>query len=249
MIVDAHCHAGRGGDVMTGPWDTRAPLDRYLARADRAGIEQTVLLPVFHTDYRIANREVAQLALAAPGRFRAFCMVHPVRDASRVGDLVREAVERYGAVGIKVHRHDGRLTRSICEAAGFHGVPILYDPMGDTSSVELAASEYPGQPIVVAHLGSFGDDWRAHQAVIDQLARHPNLYADTSGIRRFDYLVEAVRRAGAGRLVFGSDGPWLHPGLELAKVRLLGLRPADEALVTGGTILRLLAGNTVAATG
>jgi hypothetical protein len=74
------------------------------------------------------------------------------------------------------------------------------------------------------------------------LTRYANVYTDTSGVRRFDYLVEAVRRAGAGKVLFGSDGPWLHPGLELAKVRLLGLAPADEALVLGGTALRLIGG-------
>jgi hypothetical protein len=35
-------------------------------------------------------------------------------------------------------------------------------------------------------------------------------------------------------------GPWLHPGLELAKIRLLRLAPADEALVVGGNARRLI---------
>jgi uncharacterized protein len=80
-----------------------------------------------------------------------------------------------------------------------------------------------------------------HQQVIDQLVRFPNVYADTSGVRRFDYLVQAVKRAGAHKILFGSDGPWLHPDVELHKVRLLGLPPAKEALILGGNALRLLA--------
>ena len=44
MIIDAHCHAGRG-DGLTGPWDTAAPLGRYLARAALAGITQSVIFP------------------------------------------------------------------------------------------------------------------------------------------------------------------------------------------------------------
>ena len=62
-------------------------------------------------------------------------------------------------------------------------------------------------------------------------------------MRCFDYLVEAVRRAGARKLLFGSDGPWLHPGLELAKIRLLGLPAGQEALILGGNALRLLRRN------
>ena len=79
-------------------------------------------------------------------------------------------------------------------------------------------------------------------AALDQLIRHPNVFADTSGVRRFDYLVEAVRRAGPRKILFGSDGPWLHPGLELHKIRLLGLPPADEALLLGGNAQRIIFG-------
>jgi uncharacterized protein len=93
---------------------------------------------------------------------------------------------------------------------------------------------------IIAHLGSFADDWRAHERVIEQLRRYPNLSADTSGVRRFDYLLRAIERAGPRRLLFGSDGPWLHPGLELHKVRLMGLSREAEALVLGENARRLL---------
>jgi hypothetical protein len=66
------------------------------------------------------------------------------------------------------------------------------------------------------------------------------VYTDTSAVRRFDYIVEAVKRAGARKVLFGSDGPWLHPGLELHKIRLLKLPPEKEALILGGNALRLL---------
>jgi predicted TIM-barrel fold metal-dependent hydrolase len=239
MIIDAHCHAGRG-DGLTGPWDTRAPLGDYLRRAVVAGISQTILLPAFGSDYRAANRELARIVRAGAGRFIGFAMIHPERDAGRVAQLIGTAVNDYGFQGIKVHRHDARISREICEAARAHGLPVLYDVMGEVAPVELLATEYPDVRFIIPHLGSFADDWRAHLCLIDQLARYPNLYADTSGVRRFDFLVQAIRRAGPEKLIFGSDGPFLHPGLELAKVRALGLPSAAERLVTGGTITRIL---------
>jgi len=239
MIIDAHCHAGLG-DGLTGPWDTRASLRAYIRRADHAGIRRTVLLPAFHSDYAVANRELARIVRFGAGHFVGFAMVHPDRDVGRVDQLVGTAVRDYGFRGIKVHRHDGRISREICAAARAYRVPVLYDVMGETSGVELIATEYPTVTFVIPHLGSFADDWRAHMSVIDQLVRFPNVYADTSGVRRFDYLIEAVRRAGPDKLIFGSDGPFLHPGLELAKVRALGLPRSAEQMVTGGTIARLL---------
>ena len=110
--------------------------------------------------------------------------------------------------------------------------------------MELIATEFRDVPFILPHLGSFGDDWRAHLAVIDLLVRHPNVYADTSGVRRFDYLVEAIRRAGAAKLLFGSDGPWLHPGIELAKIRLLGLSAEQFGQVTSANCRSVRAKNS-----
>lgn len=242
MIIDCHCHAGPG-DGLTGPWDSNAALDRYARRARAAGIDRTVLLAAFHSDYDRANAAVARLVAAQPDRYLGFAFVHARRDAGRVAALVRTAVEQYGFAGIKLHRHDAPITGEVCEAARFFGLPVLYDPVGVASVAELLATQYPDVNFILPHLGSFGDDWAAQLAVIDHLARHRNIYADTSGVRRFDLLVQAVRRAGPHKILFGSDGPWLHPGLELEKIRLLGLPARDEALVLGGNLLRLTGGS------
>jgi uncharacterized protein len=72
------------------------------------------------------------------------------------------------------------------------------------------------------------------------LVRHPNIYTDTAGVRRFDLLEQAVKRAGAAKILFGSDEPWLHPGVELAKIRALRLPVIQEKLILGGNFLNLI---------
>lgn len=238
MIIDSHCHAGKG-DGLTGPWDTDASLEEYVRRATHAGITRTVLFSAFHSDYRTANRVVAQIVRSRPDRFYGFAFVHPDRDRGRVPNLVREAVEEFGFCGIKVHRYDGRITREICEAARAYAMPVLYDVMGEVSVVELLANEYPEVSFIIPHLGSFADDWSAQIAFIPHLQKWGNIHTDTSGVRRFDLLQRAVESAGAHKILFGSDGPWLHPGVELAKVKLLGLPPSEEVLVLAGNFLRL----------
>jgi uncharacterized protein len=239
MIIDCHCHAGEG-DGLTGPWDTRADLRLYLARARQAGIGKSVLFAAFHSDYAVANRQVARIVAERPRQFYGFAFVHAERDRHRMQHLVGHAVRHYGFIGIKVHRYDARITRSICEAARFFRLPVLYDPMGEVSVADLLGHEYPDVNFIIPHLGSFADDWKAQQAFIDPLSRYPNLYTDTSGIRRFDLLEQALERAGAGKILFGSDGPWLHPGLELAKVMALPLNSDQRNLVLGGNFLRLV---------
>jgi uncharacterized protein len=239
MIIDAHCHAGKG-DIMNAPWNTDAPLEKYLRRARAAGITKTVVVPAGHSDYAVANARLARIVERHPDRLIGFASVHSTRDAGRIFKIVKQAVTQWGFRGLKVHGYDALPTREVCEAVRAFRIPMLVDVVGRASIVELLASQFRDVDFIIPHLGSFMDDWRAQQQVVDHLVRHPNVYADTAGVRRFDYLVQAVKRAGARKLLFGSDGPWLHPGVELAKVRALGLPPAEEQLVLGGNLLRLI---------
>jgi predicted TIM-barrel fold metal-dependent hydrolase len=239
MIIDCHCHAGKG-DIMTAPWNTDAPIEPYLRRARAAGIAKTIVFPLFHSDYAQANAQLARIVARYPSRLIGFAFVHAARDAGRIFGMVERAVTRWGFRGIKVHGHEAMATREVCEAVRAFRLPLLFDVAGQAYVVDMLAPQFPDVNFIIPHLGSFADDWRVHQQVVDQLVRFPNVYCDTSGVRRFDYIVQAVARAGPHKVLFGSDGPWLHPGVELHKIRLLRLPPEKEALILGGNAVRLL---------
>jgi predicted TIM-barrel fold metal-dependent hydrolase len=239
MIIDCHCHAGKG-DRLTAPWNTEANIENYLRRARAAGIAKTVVVAAFHSDYAKANAEVARIVTRHPGRLIGFVFVHATRDAGGIFRMVAQALRRWRFRGIKIHGYEAMPTREVCDTARAFRLPIFVDVVSRPEVIDMLAPQYPDVNFIVAHLGSYTDDWRAHQQVVYQVARYPNVYADTSAVRRFDYIVEAVKRAGPGKLMFGSDGPWIHPGVELHKIRLLGLPKDQEALVLGGNLLRLM---------
>jgi uncharacterized protein len=238
MIIDSHCHAGKG-DGLTGPWDTDASIKDYIKRADEYGIVKTNLFAAFHSNYGSANCQVAKIVNQNPDRFYGFAFIHSMRDAGRVYEMVKTAVLNYNFCGIKVHRYDARISREICDAARKFKIPVLYDPMGELSPVELIAREYPDVNFIVPHLSSFADDWKAQIGFISILERFQNIYTDTSGVRRFDVLKEALQRAGPHKILFGSDGPWLHPGIELTKVYALHLSNQDQDRILFRNFLRL----------
>jgi predicted TIM-barrel fold metal-dependent hydrolase len=239
-IIDCHCHAGKG-DGFSGPWDTEAPLRVFLERSKQAGIHKTVIFPAFHSDYSFANNEVARIVAQHPGRLLGFAFVNAEADKGRVFQMVKKAVHQYGFKGLKVHRHNARISREICEAAAYFNLPVLYDVLGDVSSISLFAAQYPSVNFIIPHLGSYADDWKIQSAFIDQLVKHRNVYTDTSAVKRFDLLEEAFERAGAHKILFGTDGPWHHPGLELAKIWALEPSQQEAALMLGGNFLRLVA--------
>jgi len=65
MIIDAHCHAGRG-DILTAPWDSDCPIETHLHRAREAGIARTVVFPIHNRDMERANEEVAGIVRQHP---------------------------------------------------------------------------------------------------------------------------------------------------------------------------------------
>ena len=239
MIIDFHCHAGKG-DLLTAPASTDAPLGPYLRRARAAGINKTVVVAGFNSDYAKANAEVARIVARHPDRLIGFAFVHCRRDRGRIRQMIERSVREWGFRGVKVHGTDALPTREVCDAVRAFRLPMLVDVTAQAHVVNMFAPQYPDVDFVIAHLGSFLDDFRAMQQVVDQLVRYPNVYADTSAVRRFDYIVEAVKRAGPRKLLFGTDGPWLHPALEKYKIKLLKLSPEDEALILGGNALRLI---------
>ncbi len=239
MIIDFHCHVGTGEELQA-PWTTRASLELYLERAEHAGIDMTVVFAITSDDYERANAEVAEVVANHPGKLIGFARVHSKRDASKIERMLRRAVEDYGFKGIKVHGAEAMPTRELCRAAEDMHLPILVDLVGRIEVLPLLATEFKDVTFVVAHLGSFSDDWRVMQFMPHLLSTYPNIYADTSGVRFFDYICAAVKQAGPTKLLFGSDGPLLHPGVELHKVKLLHLPPEDEALILGGNAYRLL---------
>jgi predicted TIM-barrel fold metal-dependent hydrolase len=236
-IIDAHVHIGTG-DGLHGPWDTSAPLSTYLPRARAAGIGGAVLMAPLTSDYPRANRYIAALIRRDPS-LMGYVFVNTEVEKGRIGARVHDLVTRHGFCGIKVHAHDNRITREVGEIARILGVPVLYDPAGDLPSVEMVARAYRDVAWIIPHLSSFADDWKSQCAFVDLLCRHPNVFTDTSGVRYFDLLSDAVRRAGPDKVIFGSDGPFLHPAVELAKVAVLPLDRDGREAVLGGNVLRL----------
>ena len=79
-------------------------------------------------------------------------------------------------------------------------------------------------------------------ASIDVAARNPNVYLETSGMPMHTKIKEAVERVGPDRVMYGSDAPFHHPAVEIAKVRLSGLKPELVERVLGRNALSLFLG-------
>jgi len=237
MIVDAHIHAGHG-DELTASWSTFEDIEVSLRRMDQVGIDRAVVLPIGLGSFVKANEETAEIVSRYPDRLYGFAKVHQEHDRGRIKDMLKRAFEELDLRGLKLH---GTPNREIMDAVAPYKVPVLCDPLGEPMPLRYAAQEYPEVPIIVAHFGSFlSRNQKAHLESIWLAEHYPNIYLDTSGVCLHEWLERAVEELGPERIIFGSDGPGLHCGVELARIKVLNLPPDQEDLILGGNILRLL---------
>lgn len=241
FVIDAHCHAGTG-QAMSAPWSTRADVEITLRHMEEAGIDRTIIFPINNPDYEQPNREIARICARYPDKFIGFAKHDPQTEAGRIAGLLRREVRELGLKGLKLHRLP---TREVLDVVAELNIPILYHPE-KVANFHMIAAEYPQIPFIMAHLGSFASqNWTEHLEAVSIARRYPNVYLETSGVVFFKFLELAVKELGAEKIIFGSDGPELDSRVELYKIRLLKLAPAQEALVVGGNIRRLLPKGTV----
>jgi uncharacterized protein len=236
VIVDAHCHAGFG-QAMTAPWTTRARIEVTLQHMAEAGIDKTVLFPVNDADYEKPNQAIAELCGRYSGKFIGFAKHDPETEQGRIGPMLRHEVEKLGLRGLKLHKLP---TREVLDAVAELKIPVLYHPR-EVSMFYAIAAGYPQVTLIMAHLGSYlSNNVAWHYEAIAIARRFPNVYLETSGVVAHRFLEMAIKELGPEKIIFGSDGPENDSRLEIYKIRLLKLPPADEAKVLGGNIQRLL---------
>jgi uncharacterized protein len=115
------------------------------------------------------------------------------------------------------------------------GHPIFTLPW----SIEELIVNFPEAKVILGHMGHGNIIYI--NAAIDVAERNPNVYLETSGMPMHTKIAEAVERVGPDRVLYGSDAPFHHPTVEIAKVRLSGLAPelVERVLSANGRALFL----------
>jgi predicted TIM-barrel fold metal-dependent hydrolase len=142
-----------------------------------------------------------------------------------------------GLRGLKLHVHPGP---EVLDAVAELGIPVIYHPARVALFAEVARN-YPTVDFILAHLGAdLSSDWREHLAGIEMARLHPNVYLDTGAVVLTRYIEQAIQELGPQKIIFGSDEPEVDCRLEIFKVRMLKLPRAQEQMILGGNLQRLL---------
>jgi len=173
----------------------------------------------------IPNQFVADYVRKYPQKLIGFAGIDPTEPGA--AEEVRIAKEDLRLRGITLspanqdfHPIDTRAMRVYAEAERL-AMPILIHPSGqftEESKLEYGrpylldevARTFPGLRLVIAQLGQ---PWV--EETICMLAKHPNVYADVSGLlsrpwQAYDALVNCYQAGVIDKLLFGSDFPYTN---------------------------------------
>lgn len=242
MIIDAHMHI------------EHEDPDLIYAIEMEAGVEKAVVWSIWNP-----SRESNDLTLDAyrkhPDFFIPFGHVRPVDPYWR--DELRRVAKDLGWKGLKLHlgefsvRHaqkipdlthkyfqgiDMEFLSEIVGEAQDYGLALVIDFAGRYDIAEEIVTNFTRAPIIIAHLG--GDIKLLRRFC--KLAMLGNVYLDTSFVHVYRVIAEAVSLAGADKIIWGSDGYWMHPLVELMKIKVLRLPREEEEKILGENIRRIL---------
>lgn len=189
-------------------------------------------------------------AAGAQAELICFGSIHPWTSGMRAQ---LDAQVRLGVKGIKVHpavqlvRPDDRRAMKLYALCAERGLPILWhcgpvdiEPrlgryMSQLVHYERAVAESPNTTFVLGHSGAL-----QMERAIELARRHPNVWMELSsqGVPNLQRLLDEL---GEDRLLFGSDWPFYHQAIPLAKVLMVTEgRPAARAKLLHQNAERLL---------
>ncbi len=257
--IDAHCHVfpdkvvdkavGAIGGFYHIPMYWRGTPDVLVQAGDREGIDHFVIHSVATKPQQVssANRYLADVVAAHPGRMTGLGTIHPLSD-----DMDRDINElvSLGLHGIKIHPDMQGFALDcpgfmeayeICQAKGLPLLAHTGDNRGDCTNpnrVEHVLKSFPHLTFVGAHFGGY-TVWDEAIAV---LPKYDNMFVDTSstlfwkgawGMR--DY----IKAYGIDRCMFGTDFP-MHPAsLELKALKYLGYSEEEYTKLFSGNAKRI----------
>jgi predicted TIM-barrel fold metal-dependent hydrolase len=237
-ITDAHMHVG---EFPT--FGVKLDENQLAAYLESNDIDTGL---VFHQDNAMVRRVVQNIPSAY-----ALYWANPKR-ADTIPEL-KDFLDDPKFRGVKLHplmdgfHPDDPLVWPIIELlierdlpALIHcGHPIFSLPW----SIEELITRFEDAKIILGHMGHGNVIYI--DASIGVAQRHPNVWLETSGMPMSVKILEAVRKVGSDRVIYGSDGPWHEPKVEQLKVTLAGLEPDALEDVMHRTAQRLFFGNDV----
>ena len=226
VVIDAHMHI----DTYYNFYVPRSANEDLFAGARRLGISRLYgsSLLAIRGDAQAGNGSALRTHQERPDLFSPYFVVKP-NYPEEVATVIARA-EAYGIRSFKIHDdgndlpYDHPAYDPLYEHAEGVGGVILVHTYGRKHVVPMmnVAARFPQLVILLAHSGILDEE-----IYYDAVRQHPRIYLETCNSLAWHGLIERlVDHAGADRVLFGSDMPFMSPDQQIGRV--LFARIPDE---------------------
>jgi predicted TIM-barrel fold metal-dependent hydrolase len=121
------------------------------------------------------------------------------------------------------------------------GGVILSHTFGEAPDLERLSTAYPNVVFIQGH-GAGAYDGRLPSPFVPLLRERANVYLDTTlSVVRHGAIERLVEDAGADRLLFATDVPFIDNAHQLGRITHARIPEEDKRTILGGNARRLLA--------
>lgn len=227
------------------------PVEAYLEKMDRAGIEHAFLIAVKagsamdSIHWRIPYEKVADMVARYPSRFSGLAGIDPTEGMAGVRDL-EYAVKELGFIGAHLYPHWFGLAPDAARFYPFYAkcveldVPIQMQvghclrysearplkSVGRPITLDTIACDFPDLKLVGIHIG-----WPWTEEMIAVAYKHPNVYigSDAYAPRYWSSeFVKFIDSWGQDKVLFGTDFPVIDPEDAMNQIQDLAIRPGSR---------------------
>lgn len=236
---------------------TATSTNIYLAILKQEGIDQGVVVPGGMVDVRrmtdyitgkrkpdnpVPDNDYLYQCRQAEPSLHWFACVNPHEPDAQ--DVLEQQFQR-GSSALKLspitHQFSfaSKAVEALADLCGQYNRPVythvLYTPGASTARLVMLACKFPKTNFILGHMG-FGP---ADREALEACQELDNVFLETS-CGNFLFMEQVVKRAGADKVIFGSEFPLSHPGAELRKVMLLSISDDEREKILSGNMLALL---------
>jgi predicted TIM-barrel fold metal-dependent hydrolase len=243
MIFDARLFLGESFD------GARQSAAEALHGMDALGIEMALACPFKPLSYNLdqANTSLAAVINVHADRFLGAARIDPWQPGA--SEALRRGFESLGLRALFLHpweehfRADSELLDPLMEVASAFQNPVLimsgYPWVSEALQVRKLALRWPDVRVIMTNGGQINISGLGQADASLALRAASNLYIDTAGIYRQDFIEETAQEFGAERILFGSGSPYFDQRYEIKRVLVAKLPAPDRLAMQSGNASRL----------
>ena len=225
-------------------------VDELLHSMDALGIEHALACPLKPISYNLGEANTA-LAAAIRGysdRLVGAARIDPWQPAAV--DSLCIAVEDLGLRALFLNpweehfRADLEQLDPLMDVARMHGLPVLvaagYPWLSEALQICKLAQRWPSVAVVMTNGGQINISGLGQADATLAMQKATNLYIDTAGVYRQDFIEETAEAFGGERVLFASGKPYFDQRYEIKRVTLAKVDERDRIAMQSGSAKKLL---------